>query len=121
MLKAVTTSNEPGMVLAADPNPWIDVNRDWEAFKPAGSKEEIKLGNVRIVIFVEAPVFHHPEPTHILPIAHRDEEITIRMLVEGMFVLVEHGFNIDANWRHPLRRIFVELEGDAYKTTQLGF
>ena len=43
---AITTSSEPGMAVAADPNPWIEqANRDWNAFNPAGGKEAIKIGN----------------------------------------------------------------------------
>lgn len=51
-LFAVTTSSDPGMAVAADPNPWLDsvetLNRptaSWTAFLPTGDKDSIKLGN----------------------------------------------------------------------------
>ena len=53
-LYAVTTSSDPGMAVAADPNPWLDsvetLNRptaSWTAFLPTGDKDSIKLGNAQ--------------------------------------------------------------------------
>ncbi|MBN1972871.1 MAG: prepilin-type N-terminal cleavage/methylation domain-containing protein [Sedimentisphaerales bacterium] len=42
---ALTTSSDPGMAVAADPNPWIETNRDWNAFNPTGSREAKRIGN----------------------------------------------------------------------------
>ena len=42
---ALTTSSEPGLAVAADPNPWIDTTRSWDTFNPAGGKDAAKLGN----------------------------------------------------------------------------
>lgn len=41
----LTASSDPGMAIAADPNPWIDGARNWNGFNPVGSKEEKRLGN----------------------------------------------------------------------------
>ena len=41
----LTTSGDPGLAIAADPNPWIDKDRDWNGFNPTGGKELAKLGN----------------------------------------------------------------------------
>ena len=46
---ALTTSSEPGMAIAADPNPWLDPDaeglRNFANFKVTGGKEFTKLGN----------------------------------------------------------------------------
>ncbi|MBN2588379.1 MAG: type II secretion system protein [Sedimentisphaerales bacterium] len=41
----LTVSSEPGMPVAADPNPWIDESRKWDDFNPDGGKDAIKTGN----------------------------------------------------------------------------
>ena len=45
----LTTSSEPGMAVAADPNPWLDPDaagtRDFTKFAITGGKEITKLGN----------------------------------------------------------------------------
>ena len=44
----LTTSSEPGLAVAADPNPWTTEasNKEWELFDPiAGGREGIKQGN----------------------------------------------------------------------------
>lgn len=69
-LFALTSSTEPGMAVAADPNPWqqsANTNprdaADWGAFRPLGSREEIKKGNAiphqedgQNVLFMDAHV-----------------------------------------------------------------
>ena len=46
---ALTTSSEPGMAVAADPNPWLDEDaegsRNFGSFQVTGGKEVTKLGN----------------------------------------------------------------------------
>jgi len=50
---ALTTSSEPGLAVAADPNPWIntdDTERDWDAFIPEApgtnsTRDSVKAGN----------------------------------------------------------------------------
>jgi prepilin-type N-terminal cleavage/methylation domain-containing protein len=51
---ALTTSAEPGMAVAADPNPWLAIPgmdarlaADWTNFNPAGDREAVKLGNAQ--------------------------------------------------------------------------
>lgn len=48
----LTASSNPGMVIAGDPNPWLDTpgqpkrtDTDWNSFNPDGSKQIVKLGN----------------------------------------------------------------------------
>jgi prepilin-type N-terminal cleavage/methylation domain-containing protein len=41
----LTTSSDPGLAVAADPNPWIDSTKNWDKFNPAGTKEDIRIGN----------------------------------------------------------------------------
>jgi prepilin-type N-terminal cleavage/methylation domain-containing protein len=43
----LTTSSEPGLAVAADPNPWLDTNatKDFAAFVVGGGKEAVKVGN----------------------------------------------------------------------------
>ena len=41
----LTTSSDPGLAVAADPNPWTDTTRDWAAFDPTQGKDIAKLGN----------------------------------------------------------------------------
>jgi len=57
----VTTSSDPGMAVAADPNPWLDSvetkdrmdpvahpgSMAWAKFLPTGDKDSIKLGNAQ--------------------------------------------------------------------------
>ena len=44
---ALTTASEPGLAVAADPNPWKagDSERDWELFDPDGDRDSVKEGN----------------------------------------------------------------------------
>ena len=47
---ALTSSSDPGMAVASDPNPWLNscetpARTDWAGFLPAGDRESIKLGN----------------------------------------------------------------------------
>jgi len=48
-LYALTTSNEPGMAVAADRNPWMDSPaanaKDIRLFNPDGGRESVKVGN----------------------------------------------------------------------------
>ncbi|MBL7152806.1 MAG: prepilin-type N-terminal cleavage/methylation domain-containing protein [Phycisphaerae bacterium] len=52
---ALTSSSDPAMVIAGDPNPWLNSpglaarpnTPDWGSFDPAGDRERIKLGNSR--------------------------------------------------------------------------
>jgi len=56
-LYALTTSSEPGMAIAADPNPWLDSpglakrstggDGDLTLFNPSGDREAIKRGNAQ--------------------------------------------------------------------------
>ena len=57
-LYALTTSSEPGMAIAADPNPWLDspgiakrstigAASDLALFNPSGDREAIKTGNAQ--------------------------------------------------------------------------
>jgi prepilin-type N-terminal cleavage/methylation domain-containing protein len=43
----LTTSSEPGLAVAADPNPWLDddAQRVWANFTVGGAKEATKVGN----------------------------------------------------------------------------
>ena len=51
----LTSSSNPGMAMAADPNPWLNSpafkarpnTPDWCEFDPGGEKPKIKLGNAR--------------------------------------------------------------------------
>jgi len=51
---ALTTSGEPGMAVAADPNPWLEMpgmlarpDADWNLFNPDGDREAVKWGNAQ--------------------------------------------------------------------------
>ena len=52
---ALTASSEPGMAVAADPNPWLSSpgmparpdNPDWNNFNPNSDREAMKLGNAQ--------------------------------------------------------------------------
>jgi len=54
-LYALTTSSEPGMAIAADPNPWLDspglakrsATGDLALFNPSGDREAIRRGNAQ--------------------------------------------------------------------------
>jgi prepilin-type N-terminal cleavage/methylation domain-containing protein len=43
---ALTTSSEPGLAVAADPNPWIkDDTKEFDLFDPEGGRDAVKEGN----------------------------------------------------------------------------
>lgn len=49
---ALTSSSDPGMAVAADRNPWLDIPgrkarsaKDWSRFDPDGGREVVKFGN----------------------------------------------------------------------------
>jgi prepilin-type N-terminal cleavage/methylation domain-containing protein len=44
---SLTTSSEPGLAVAADPNPWLTEasNKVWDDFDPAGGRDGLKAGN----------------------------------------------------------------------------
>jgi hypothetical protein len=48
----LTTASEPGLVVAADRNPWIDSPfekaRDFQAFDPNGNQEQVGAGNAAV-------------------------------------------------------------------------
>jgi prepilin-type N-terminal cleavage/methylation domain-containing protein/prepilin-type processing-associated H-X9-DG protein len=50
----LTTSSDPGMAMAGDPNPWLNSSGfparntpDWNNFDPGGDREKIKWGNAQ--------------------------------------------------------------------------
>ena len=42
---AMKTTSEPGMVIAADPNPWVDTTRSLDSFNPGGDKDAKRYAN----------------------------------------------------------------------------
>jgi len=73
----LTSSSNPGMAMAADPNPWLNSpafqarpnTPDWAEFDPGGEKAKIKLGNARThqedgqnVVYVDGHVDFEKSP-----------------------------------------------------------
>ncbi len=44
----LTITSDPGLAIAADPNPWIDKNRNFADFNPDGGKEQKEFGNATV-------------------------------------------------------------------------
>ena len=83
--------------------------------------EEVKISLFRFVILIEWLVFNRGNPPHILPIAHSQEKIHIRVLMKRVLLAVEVSVSIHVQQRHPLRTIFVQLVRELDEAFHLGF
>ena len=81
--------------------------------------EEIELRLAHIVIFIERAVLQDRQAPNVFPIPYGDEIFAVGVLIEGVFLPVEHRLDVHQDGGHPLGGVRVELEGDAGEAAHL--
>lgn len=82
--------------------------------------EEVKVRLADVVILVEGFIFDGSDAPHVAPLAHRQEEVHIRVFMEGMLLAVELVVCIHIQRRDPLRAVPVDAKGKLHKAAHLG-
>ena len=116
---ALTSSSEPGMAVAADPNPWLRTadgtmrddpssstpTRDWDNFDPTGTKEFVELGNA---------LTHQEDGQNVLFMdGHTAFEKNSACGVDEDNIYTRWGDTTGANKKKGVKPIFAQTPGES--------